>query len=56
MINYSVRDIHDGYYVAFFAFFNVDPISLHGHISDAAGPYNITSLIMYIREKAAIRN
>lgn len=31
MISYSVRDIRDDYREAFFDFFNVDPISLHGH-------------------------
>lgn len=48
MIYHEARDIRDHYRKAFFEFFDVDPISLHGHVSDAASPFVIASLLMHL--------
>lgn len=47
-IHYEMRDIRDHYREAFFDFFDVDPISLHGHVSDAANPFVLESLLMHM--------
>lgn len=48
MIYHEVRDIRDYYREAFFDFFDVDPISLHGHVSDAANPFVLGSLLRHL--------
>ena len=47
--SYPARDIRDHYRDAFYAFLKVHPISLHGHASDAANPFMITSLIKHFQ-------
>ena len=45
LISYNIRDIRDGYRRAFFEFFHADPLSLHAHVTDAANPMLIASII-----------
>ena len=47
-IYHDVRDIRDYYPEAFSNFFGVDVISLHGHVSDVANPFLLTSLILHL--------
>lgn len=48
MLQHRVPDITDRYRTAFKRFFNIDPISIHGHVSDAANPFVLTSLLMHL--------
>ncbi|KAF6230752.1 hypothetical protein HO133_000011 [Letharia lupina] len=48
LIYNELRDIRDHYREAFSNFFGADPITLHGHVSDAANPLLITSLIQHL--------
>jgi hypothetical protein len=48
LIYHDLRDIWDGYRQAFMDFFDADPISPHGHTSDAANPFLVGSLILHL--------
>ena len=46
LLQHYIPTIIDSYRSAFRKFFNTGPISLHGHVSDAANPFLLTSLLM----------
>lgn len=48
MLQYHIHTIGDRYREAFRRFFTADPISLHGHVSDASSPALLTSLISHL--------
>ena len=48
LIEYRMRDILEGYQDIFKEFFDVDAISVHGHVSDALNPYILCSLIQHL--------
>lgn len=48
MLQYHIHDIGDRYREAFRRFFTAEPISLHGHVSDASSPALLTSLISHL--------
>lgn len=52
MLQHQVNDIVEHYRAAFKRFFNLDPISLHGHVSDAANPFVLTSLLTLLTENS----
>lgn len=56
LLQHYIPDIEEKYRNAFRAFFTVDPISLHGHVSDASSPYLLTSLLLHLTENSPIRN
>ncbi|KAL8680739.1 MAG: hypothetical protein Q9186_003086 [Xanthomendoza sp. 1 TL-2023] len=47
-LQYHIYQICDRYRKAFRAFFNADPISLHGHVSDASNAALLTSVISHL--------
>lgn len=53
MLQHQVNDIGDCYRAAFKQFFKLDPISFHGHVSDAANPFVLTSLLMHLTANSA---
>jgi hypothetical protein len=53
MLQLRAQDVGDHYRAAFKHFFNLDPISLHGHVSDAANPFLLTSLLMHLTAHSA---
>ena len=52
LIYHEVRDIKEAFREAFSAFFKVDPISLHGHVSDAANPDLLGGLISHVMDSS----
>ena len=48
MLQYHIHNIGDRYREAFRRFFTAEPISLHGHVSDASSPAVLTSLISHL--------
>lgn len=48
MLQYHIHEIGDRYREAFRRFFTAEPISLHGHVSDASSPALLTSLISHL--------
>ena len=48
MLQYHIHDIGDWYRDAFRHFFTAEPVSLHGHVSDASSPALLTSLISHL--------
>ncbi len=52
LLQYHIPDIGEGYRNAFRQFFGTEPISLHGHVSDAANPFVLTSLLMHLTAHA----
>ena len=52
LLQQYIPTLSDSYRSAFRKFFNTDPISLHGHISDAANPFLLTSLLMHLTQHA----
>ena len=48
MLQHHIHDIGDQYRNAFRRFFTAEPISLHGHVSDASSPALLTSLISHL--------
>lgn len=48
MLQYHIHSIAERYREAFRQFFTAEPISLHGHVSDASSPTILTSLISHI--------
>lgn len=55
MLQYHIHDIGDRYREAFRQFFTAEPISLHGHVSDASSPALLTSLISHLTSRCSIR-
>lgn len=47
-LQHHIHDIGDQYRSAFRGFFTADPISLHGHVSDASNVALLTSLISHV--------
>ena len=45
MIQYHIFDIRDNYRSVFRRFFHTDPLSLRGHVTDAANLYLVISLL-----------
>ena len=52
LLQYHTSSISKGYRNAFQQFFNADPISLHGHVSDAANVSLLTSLLLHLTRHA----
>jgi len=52
MLQHYTADIEECYRKAFRRFFGADPISLHAHVSDAADPLVLTSLLMHLTAHA----
>ena len=48
MLQYHIHNIGDRYREAFRHFFTAEPISIHGHVSDASSPALLTSLISHL--------
>lgn len=48
MLQHCIHNIGDRYREAFRRFFTAEPISLHGHVSDASSPTLLTSLISHL--------
>lgn len=53
LLQYHIHDIGDQYRTAFRKFFIAEPISLHGHVSDASNPALLTSLICHLISHAS---
>lgn len=53
ILQYRIHDIGDQYRDAFRNFFTAEPISLHGHVSDASNPALLTSLIGHLMSRAS---
>ena len=51
MLQYHIHSIGDRYREAFRRFFTAEPISLHGHVSDASSPALLTSLIAHLTSR-----
>lgn len=51
MLQHHIHTIGDRYREAFQRFFTAEPISLHGHVSDASSPALLTSLIAHITSR-----
>ena len=52
-LQYHIHDIGDRYREAFRRFFTAEPISLHGHVSDASSPALLTSLISHLTSSSS---
>ena len=53
LLQYHIHDIGDRYREVFRRFFTAEPISLHGHVSDASSPALLTSLISHLTSRAS---
>lgn len=53
LLQHYIPDISERYRVAFKRFFGVDPISIHGHVSDAANPHLLTSLLKHLMAESS---
>lgn len=53
MLQHRIHDIGDRYRDAFRRFFTAEPISLHGHVSDASSPALLTSLISHLASRGS---
>ena len=53
MLQYHIHNIGDRYRDAFRGFFTAEPMSLHGHVSDASNPALLTSLIAHLAESCS---
>lgn len=53
LLQYRIHDIGDQYRTAFREFFTAEPISLHGHVSDASNPALLTSLVCHLISRAS---
>lgn len=51
MLQYHIHEIGGRYREAFRRFFTAEPISLHGHVSDASSPAVMTSLISHLTSR-----
>ncbi|KAL8733948.1 MAG: hypothetical protein Q9181_003372 [Wetmoreana brouardii] len=56
VLQQHIHDIGDQYRDAFRRFFMGEPISLHGHVSDASNPALLTSLICHLVSHASSRS
>ena len=52
MIQYYIFDIRESYQEAFQSYFNADVLSVHGHVSDAASPNLLMSLLLHLVDAA----
>ena len=52
LIQYLTFDIRESYQEAFHNYFKADVISLHGHVSDAANPSLLMSLLLHLTDVA----
>ena len=52
LIQYQTFDIRQNYQKAFRRYFKVEVISLHGHVSDAANPSLLMSLLLHLMDVA----
>ena len=50
LLQHYFPTINENYRSAFRKFFNTDPISLHGHVSDAMNPLLLTSLLLHLTQ------
>lgn len=50
LLQHQIAPINNLYSEQFARFFGVDPISLHGHVSDVADPYLLTSLLTHLEK------
>ncbi|KAL9128868.1 MAG: hypothetical protein Q9175_007434 [Cornicularia normoerica] len=55
MLQHHIQDIGNRYRDAFRRFFTAEPISLHGHVSDASSPALLTSLISHLPSRHFIK-
>lgn len=53
MLQHHIHDIGDRYRDVFQRFFTAEPISLHGHVSDASSPALLTSLIFHLASRGS---
>ncbi|KAL8912797.1 MAG: hypothetical protein Q9171_002255 [Xanthocarpia ochracea] len=53
LVQLHIHEIGDRYRDAFRKFFTADPISLHGHVSDASSPALVASLVSHLISHAA---
>lgn len=53
MLQHHIHEIGDQYREAFWRFFTAEPISLHGHVSDASSPALLTSLISHLTSRCS---
>lgn len=53
MLQHQIHDINDRNRAAFRRFFTAEPISLHGHVSDASSPALLTSLISHLTSRCS---
>ena len=53
MLQHHIDDIGDGYRESFREFFTAEPISLHGHVSDASNAALLTSLLSHLVSHAS---
>ena len=53
LLQHHIHDIGDRYRDAFRELFTAEPISLHGHVSDASNPALLTSLISHLVSHAS---
>ena len=51
LLQHYISDISEHYRIAFKQFFKVDSISVHGHVSDAANPYVLISLLKHLAKE-----
>lgn len=52
LLQHYIPDISERYRIAFKQFFKVDSISVHGHVSDAANPYVLASLLKNLAKES----
>ncbi len=52
MIQYHIFDIRESYQEAFQGYFTADALSVHGHVSDAANPGLLMSLLLHLMDAA----
>ena len=52
LIQYLIFDIRESYQEAFQRYFTADVISVHGHVSDAANPNLLMSLLLHLMDAA----
>ena len=52
LIQYLIFDIRESYQEAFQRYFTADVISVHGHVSDAANPSLLMSLLLHLMDVA----
>ncbi len=53
MLQHHIHEIGDRYRMAFASFFTAEPISPHGHVSDASSPALLSSLISHLTSRCS---